>query len=135
MLQISAHVTNAGPDHSATVATNGRTQAVVIPARPDGPGSSLTGGELLCLALATCYCNDLYREARRRGISLHLVAVEVSSTFHARGEPASGITYRARIEGDASDAELRALLEETDAVAEVQNTLRQGCPVRFAGRL
>lgn len=70
-MQISAHVTNAGPEHSVTVATNGRAHPVSIPARPDGPGSNLNGGELLCLALATCYCNDLYREAGRRGITLH----------------------------------------------------------------
>ena len=134
-MQICARVTNSGTIHSATVGTNGRTQTVAIQARPDGPGSSLNGGELLCLALATCYCNDLYREARRRGIGLQLVEVEVSSTFHGRGEPASGVTYRARIQGSASDTELLALLEETDTVAEIQNTLRQGCPVRFAGTL
>jgi hypothetical protein len=34
----------------------------------DGGGSSANGGELLCLALATCYCNDVYREAKKRGI-------------------------------------------------------------------
>ena len=30
-----------------------------------GRGSAVNGGEFLVLALATCYCNDLYREAER----------------------------------------------------------------------
>jgi hypothetical protein len=33
------------------------------------------------LALATCYCDDLYREASRLGISLQRVEVEASATF------------------------------------------------------
>ena len=37
--------------------------------------------------------------------------------------------YRARVQADVSAAELAALLAETDRVAEIQNTVRQGCSV------
>lgn len=96
-------------------------------------GSSVNGGELLFLALATCYCNDLYREAVARNITIHAVDVEVSGEFGGRGEPATGITYRATVRADASQAEVAALLAETDRVAEIQNTIRRGCPVVFDG--
>jgi organic hydroperoxide reductase OsmC/OhrA len=44
-------------------------------------GSSINGGELLFAALATCFCNDLYREAAQRGINVQDVDVEVTETF------------------------------------------------------
>jgi hypothetical protein len=40
---------------------------------------------------------------------------------------------RVPVRADASDADLAALLAETDRVAEIQNTVRQGCPVTFEG--
>ena len=40
-----------------------------------------------------------------------------------------------RVETDAPDDRVAKLLEDTDDVAEIHNTLRAGCPVRFAGRL
>lgn len=132
-MRITAHVSNGENHHTATVATDGRQQTLNISPGPTGFGSSVNGGELLFLALATCYCNDLYREAKARGIVLHGVEVEVTGDFGGRGLPATGISYRARVQGDASAADLQRLMDETDAVAEIQNTVRQGCPVTFAG--
>jgi organic hydroperoxide reductase OsmC/OhrA len=103
---------------------------VSIPGRPSG-GSSLNGGELLCAALATCYCNDVYREAARRGLAVRTVTVNVLAEFGGRGEPARKITYTARVESDAAADEIEALLRETDAVAEVHNTLRAGLAVEL----
>jgi len=37
--------------------------------------------------------------------------------------------YRARVESPASPEQVEALLRETDAVAEVHNTVRAGVPV------
>ena len=58
--------------------TDERELSLQIPTKQDGFGSSANGGELLFLALATCYCNDIYREASKRGIHVQLVDVEVS---------------------------------------------------------
>lgn len=129
---IVAQVASALHSHSAEVATDGAARTIAIAPKLSGLGSSVNGGELLFLALATCYCNDLYREAAARGIALEEVQVAVEGEFGGRGEPARGITYRARVQADVPAAELAALLAETDRVAEIQNTVRQGCPVGAA---
>ena len=130
-MNIRATVRNHAGAHRVTVSTDGRASTLAVPPKPEGLGSSINGGELLCLALATCYCNDLYREAARRGLTLHGVAVDVVSEFGAAGEPARRIRYSANVESDASPAEIAALLQHTDAVAEVHNTLRAGIAVEL----
>ena len=83
------------------------------------------------LALATCYCNDLYREAARLGVQLEHVEVEASADFPGIGLAATNITYRAKVSSAASEATIEELLSRTDAVAEVHNTLRAGVEVRY----
>lgn len=85
------------------------------------------------LALATCYCNDLYREANRLGISLQRVEVEALATFAGVGLAASDVRYRAKVESTATPEAVAQLLRETDAVAEVHNTLRKGVSVQLLG--
>ena len=87
-------------------------------------GAGVSGGELLFLALATCYCNDIYREAAKRNINVESVEVEVEGDFAAEGKPASNIVYRAKVKADASEDKLRELMLYTDTVVEIQNTLR-----------
>ncbi|HEY4560476.1 MAG TPA: OsmC family peroxiredoxin, partial [Lysobacter sp.] len=69
-MEISARVRNTADGHAAEVATAGSGQPVAVAARAQGRGSAINGGEFLMLALATCYCNDLYREAARLGIAI-----------------------------------------------------------------
>ncbi len=64
---ISATVNNSQQTNDATVATEGNKKKISIPAKEDARGSSVNGGELLFLALATRFCNDVYREAAKRG--------------------------------------------------------------------
>jgi organic hydroperoxide reductase OsmC/OhrA len=111
------------------VRTGTATQALAIPAKPAGKGSAVNGGELLMLALATCYCNDLYREAERLRIQLDSVEVEASAQFPDIGLAATNIRYRARVFSPASAEAIADLLRQTDAVAEVHNTIRAGVPV------
>ena len=92
----------------------------------------MNGGELLFLALATCYCNDLYREAAKRAIRIESVEVEVHGEFGAEGEPARRVTYQARVRAAASEKAIRDLMRHTDGVAEIQNTLRVGMPVALS---
>lgn len=116
-----------------SLCTNGTVRTLEIPAKRGGGGSSVNGGELLALALATCYCNDLYREAARVGIGVRSVDVHVETHFGAAGEPASRIRYRAIISADAPERAVRDLAEHTDRVAEVHNTLRLGMSVELEG--
>jgi len=81
MNKISAEVKNGGGSHHVSLTTNDNTHEITIPPKSSGSGSSANGGELLFLALATCYCNDIYREAEKRNITVHSVHVEVSGSF------------------------------------------------------
>lgn len=81
------------------------------------------------LALATCYCNDLYREAARLGLSVESVEVEASAEFPGVGLAATNIAYRARVSSPCSAARIEELLRVTDAVAEIHNTVRSGASV------
>ncbi len=83
------------------------------------------------LALATCYGNDLYREAARLGITLRGVEVVAGADFEGIGVAATNIRYRAKVDSSATTAEINKLLRETDAVAEIQNTVRTGVRVEF----
>ena len=42
---------------------------------------------------------------------------------------AQNVTYSTRIEAEASEAEILALIEQTDKVAEIPNSLRLGTQV------
>lgn len=128
-MEISAHVQSSAGAHQVSVTTAGASQSVAVAAKASGAGSAVNGGEFLMLALATCYCNDLYREAARTGVALESVEVEARADFKGIGLGAENVSYRARIRSPASDAEIEALLAHTDTVAEVHNTLRVGVPV------
>jgi uncharacterized OsmC-like protein len=129
-MKYSALIKNNSGDHQVTLKIGEKEQTLAIVPRPTG-GSSVSGGELLFLALATCYCNDLYREASKWGINVESVEVEVEGDFEAAGKPASNIVYRAKVNADESPEKIRELMLHTDTVVEIQNTLRVGTPVKF----
>lgn len=130
-MRIAATVRNSANAHEAHVTTNGLTQSLPVPAKSAGQGSAVNGGEFLMLALATCYCNDVYREAERLGIPVDAVHVEASADFPGRGLAATNIRYHARITSPAAEDVIADLLRHTDTVAEVQSTLRSGVQVRL----
>lgn len=123
-MKISAFVENSRDNHQVTLRTNDNVHSIVIPPKPTGYGSSANGGELLFLALASCYCNDIYREAAKWNIQVERVEVHVEGEFSAEGEPAKNVTYRAKVFSPASEEEIHELMKFTDTVAEIQNTLR-----------
>ncbi|MEH6435695.1 OsmC family protein [Massilia sp. DD77] len=127
-MRITALIDNSPAAHRAAVATDSAQQVLDVPGKPGG-GSAVNGGEFLMLALATCYCNDLYREARGLGIALDGVQVEASADFPGVGLAATNIRYRATVQSPAAPEDIARLLAHTDAVAEVHNTLRAGCAV------
>lgn len=128
---IQANVENERGRHRVVLTTGGNAHSISISPRPEGCGSLTNGGELLCLALATCYCNDIYREARKRAIDVVRVDVDAKAEFGEPGAPASSLSYRATVLARASEDDIRDLILHTDSVAEVQNTLRRGMPVRL----
>lgn len=60
------------------------------------------------------------------------VTVEVEGDFGAEGEPAQNITYRAKVTAQASEADIHELMQQTDRMAEIQNTLRVGASVTLS---
>src|SRR5437588_3765041 len=113
-MNINAKVTNTYGEHQVTLSTDGNAHSIVIPPKATGFGSSANGGELLFLALATCYCNDVYREAAKGGVRVEDVEVEVTGDFGSPGEPAKNVTYRARVTADGSESPIRELMVHTD---------------------
>jgi uncharacterized OsmC-like protein len=132
LMQISATVTNQAGEHRAVVRTGDNEQVLAVAAKQGGPGSGINGGELLFLALATCYCNDLYREAQERAIEVASVEVEVTGRFSTKGAAAEDIRYRASVRSMSNKEEVLELMRHTDSVAEVHNTLRRGPAVTLS---
>jgi uncharacterized OsmC-like protein len=128
-LKITAHLQNKPGHNAVTLTTGSRSHSISIAPKPVGQGSNTNGGELLFLALATCYCNDLYREAAKQNIPIDHVEVEVTGEFGAEGEPGKDITYSAKVTSPASEETIRNLMRHTDSIAEIHNTLRNGTSV------
>ncbi len=60
------------------------------------------------------------------------VEVELQGDFGAEGEPAQNVTYQAKVRGKANEADIWTLMQHTDQVAEIQNSLRVVMPVRLS---
>lgn len=129
MTRMSASV-RSRPDAPAVGWAGARTVTIDRSPAAGGMGLGFNGGELLLLALGACFTNDLHREARKRGIELVEADVDVGAEFPAEGAPGRALRFDVRVAARGADeATLRKLVEETDRVAEVHNTLRVGTPV------
>jgi organic hydroperoxide reductase OsmC/OhrA len=126
---ISASIKNTSQKNEMTVTTDSNKREVNIPAKTTGQGSSVNGGELLLLALATCFCNDTYREAARRKIEIISVEVFVSGEFAKEGEAGSNIVYEVKVQSPHSEQEISELIHHVDRIAEIHNTVRKGVSV------
>lgn len=126
MIKFMAKVQNAENQHEVTLKTGDHEHSIVIPPKRTGLGSSMNGGEALLLALATCYCNDIYREAHKQGITVRHVTVAVEAEQDGEaGHGMENIVYHVTVEADAPAETIENLIKRTDTVAEIQNTLRQ----------
>jgi len=96
-------------------------------------GLGFNGGELLLLAIGGCYCNDLFREAAKRGMTIKSVHVDVEADWGGEPVRAQNVTLAPRVEAAASEAEILTLIEDTDRLAEIPNSLRLGTPVTLRG--
>jgi organic hydroperoxide reductase OsmC/OhrA len=127
-----ARIHNSEGQHTADVSAGKHAASISIASKLSGFGSSVSGGELLMLALATCFCNDIYREALQMNIEVVSVDVECSGDFPAEGAAATGLRYTAKITARAPEEQIRELAARTDREAEVQNSVRMAIPVELA---
>jgi len=128
-MKIKARLQNGPGVNEISLQTNDNVHSIIIPPKSSGPGSSANGGELLFLALASCHCNDIYREAAIRGIKVADVDVSVEGEFGKPGEAARNVVYNVKITAHASESDIIDLIAHTDRMAEIHNTLRTGTSV------
>ncbi len=128
-MKVSASIKNEINSHQTTVQTDGSVKQLSIAAKPSGLGSSINGAELLLLSIATCFCNDVYREASKRGINVSCVEVTVTGEFGAEGEPGTNFQYYANVRSDSSPSVIQDLINYVDNIAEIHKTLRNGINV------
>ncbi|MBI1276803.1 MAG: OsmC family peroxiredoxin [Anaerolineaceae bacterium] len=132
MTNFTARIQNAENQHQVTLTTGNHEHSIVIPPKSTGFGSSMNGGEAILLALATCYCNDIYREAKKLGIAVRNVTVDVNADQDGQdGHVMENIVYNVTVDADAPQEQIENLIKHTDTVAEIQNTLRQGAAVKL----
>lgn len=93
-MQVSANIKSKMNLHETFVQTNDSVKELQIAPKTSGFGSLINGAELLLLSIATCFCNDIYREAAKRNISISGVDVLVTGEFGAEGEPGSNLNIR-----------------------------------------
>jgi uncharacterized OsmC-like protein len=130
-MKIGAKVLSSQNSHKVVLISGNHSREITIPPKNSGFGSSVSGGEALFMAVATCYCNDIYREATLRSLAVERVEVEVEGDFPAEGAPAENVTYRASVKANADPDAIRDLMRHTDSVAEIHNTLRAATPVKL----
>lgn len=130
-MNLSASIKSSKDQHEIVVDTNGSSKSISIAPKSSGYGSSVNGGELLLLSLATCFCNDLYREASKRNIVIDSVNVECMGNFGVEGEPGNNFQYKVDVVSNATASEVEDLIHFTDQVAEIHNTLRNGLKVKL----
>jgi uncharacterized OsmC-like protein len=119
-------------DSSLAVGSSGpRTVTIDRTKDAGGMGLGFNGGELLLLAIGGCYSNDIFREAAKRGISVHSVQVTVSADWGGDPVRAQNITYAVKIQADAPQERIQELIRHTDQVAEIPNSLRSGTEVKL----
>ena len=93
----------------------------------------LTGAHVLHLAVATCVLNDLYREARDRGVALAGVHVSAEGGFDLSTGASTGVEYAVALDSGLLPEQVQDLLERVEEVAEIPRALRTGIDVRRVG--
>lgn len=131
-MKISARIHNSNQHNNLQVETDNQIKELVIPSKSVGKGSSVNGGELLFAALATCACNDIYREAAKNQLLIESVEVFVEGEFGKEGEPGSNITYTIKVDApQLTQEQIVQLIMKVDSVAEIHNTIRRGTEVHL----
>ena len=132
MVQTSVRVRTVQDACVAVGWTGHRTLTIDRPEQAGGMGLGFNGGELMLLAIGGCYYNDLFREAAKLGVVIKSVQVDVQADWGGEPVRAQNVIYSTRVEAEASEAAILALIEQTDRVAEIPNSLRLGTPVMLA---
>ncbi|MBM7504032.1 OsmC family protein [Agromyces aurantiacus] len=91
-------------------------------------GPATNGAQVLHLSVALCVLNDTYREARRLGIPIDGIAVEVDGGFDD-GWRSTGIEYAVTLDSTAPADDLARVSAAVDDAAEIPRAIRAGARV------
>ena len=105
------------------------TLTVDRPAAAGGGGLGFSGGQLLYMAIAACWSNDLYREAATMGVGLDGVEITVDGDFPARGDGSTPITVELVVRSSAPEERVRELIAEVERIAEIPRAIRDATPI------
>ncbi|HSL77472.1 MAG TPA: OsmC family protein [Candidatus Limnocylindrales bacterium] len=105
------------------------TLTVDRPVAAGGGGLGFSGGQLLYMAIAACWSNDLYREAATMGIELDRVEITVDGDFPARGSGSTSISVDVTVRSPAPEERIRELIAEVERVAEIPRAIRDATPI------
>jgi uncharacterized OsmC-like protein len=131
MAQMTVHVRSAH-EGSFSVGWSGQHSLVIDRAQADGgQGMGFSGGQLLLLAIGSCYANDIFREAGQRGVEVLGVRVVVECDWDGDPPRANNVRFTTRVEAEADEDEIMDLIQHVDRIAEVHNTLREGTDVEL----
>jgi putative redox protein len=123
---------NVGRESAAIGSAGPYTLVVDRPIDGGGRGLGFNGGQLLYLAIGGCVSNDLFGEARSRGIRLTTVRVVVRGDFSGEPPVSDDIAYEVEAAGEATREELDELISYVDAIAEIPNSVRRGTRVKLS---
>jgi len=96
-----------------------------------GYGLGFNGGELL-LAIGGCYSQRYFREGGKRGISVRNVQVTVRADWSGEPVREQNVSVDVAVEADATQEDILDLIQHTNRVAEIPNSLRFGTEVKPA---
>jgi organic hydroperoxide reductase OsmC/OhrA len=99
------------------------------PAAAGGGGLGFNGGQLLYLAIAACWSNDLYREATTMGVELDGVEITVDGDFPARGSGSTPIMVDVVVRSSAPLERVKELIAVVEGVAEIPRAIRDATPI------
>ena len=128
-MKISASLKSNYNHHDIVVMTDETAKEMQISPQPTGFRSSVSGAELLLLSLATGFCNDFYREAAKRNMAISGLEVVFTGEFGEEGEQGTDFTYWAHFLSDEPSSEIEDLIQYTDRIAQIHNTLRKGVSI------
>ncbi len=132
LAQTSIHVRTIEGASAAVGWSGPRTVTIDRAETAGGLGIGFNGGELLLLAIGACYTNDLYREAAKKNMTLRSARVDVDADWGGDPIVAQNVTFSVRVDVEASEKEILDLIEHTDRVAEIHNSLRMGTKVNLS---
>ena len=129
MAKTKATIRTISGMQSAVGISGSQTITVGRPVENGGDGLGYNGGQVLVLAVGTCFYNDLYDAADERGIKIRSIELEIRSGWAGDPVISSGIEISAKVEAEATTAEIEEMVHHVSTISTISNTVRQGTAV------